>query len=444
MSVLANSAVISGDSVIDTGDIGHSLRCRSAASAYLSRTPGVADTTLTKAFIFGWIKRGSLADDGGYLAIISAGTSGGAYSAIGTSNSSGGLQLVFLHDGLPRYTTTAVLRDPTSFAPISVRLDSTASAGSRCKFFIGNTELATTVNNEITLNDTFEFGNTTQHNIGRIITSSYFDGYMARLCMVTGASSNVPTDFIKFNTTINEWVSKSQSEVKAVVDAGGTNSSMLDFDDATSLTTLGYDKSSHGNNWTLNNFSLTPGVAYDHMLDVPGNSYATLSPLVVGHSTLTNGNLTASGTGDLPTITPNSGTWYFERGGVSQTWTPPAAFPSAADDYNFGQRPFTNTPTYPTLCQANLDAAGTVTVSGTFTGNASADGPCVWMNGVPKTLTINSNAVTFGTDADKLATGFKVRTSSASYNTAGSNTWTATIDSDLQNIFKYNNAEGNP
>jgi hypothetical protein len=45
---------------------------------------------------------------------------------------------------------------------------------------------------------------------------------------------------------------------------------MLDFDDGTSLTTLCYDKSSKGNNWTLNNFSLTAGT-----------SYATVARLVV-------------------------------------------------------------------------------------------------------------------------------------------------------------------
>lgn len=85
-----------------------------------------------------------------------------------------------------------------------------------------------------------------------------------------------------------------------------------------------------------------------------------------------------------------------------------------------------------------------LTVSGSFTGDAAADGPFVWMNGVPLTLTINSNAVTFGTHADKTAGGFKLRTSSASYNTAGSNTWTATITSDVKNLFKYRNAQGNP
>ena len=117
-----------------------------------------------------------------------------------------------------------------------------------------------------------------------------------------------------------------------------------------------------------------------------------------------------------------------------------------AASWNFGQQPLPEAldTGFLALCQANLSTSGTVTVSGSFTGNANADGPFVWMNGVPDTLTINSNAVTFGTHADKLANGFKLRTSSASYNVAGSNTWTATITSDTKNIFKYNTAEGNP
>lgn len=156
-------------------------------------------------------------------------------------------------------------------------------------------------------------------------------------------------------------------------------------------------------------------------------------------------------------------TWYWGNTSTNNTTgdpaggTNPSFTMSAAEFYawmfayssgataNFGQRPFTYTPPtgFKALCTANMPV-GSITTSGSFTGNASADGPFVWMNGVPKTLTINSNAVTFGTHADKTAGGFKLRTSSASYNTAGSNTWTATIDSDLKNCFKYNNAQGNP
>lgn len=114
---------------------------------------------------------------------------------------------------------------------------------------------------------------------------------------------------------------------------------------------------------------------------------------------------------------------------------------------NFGQRPFAYTPPagFKSLCTRNISSIGTVTVSGTFTGNANADGPFVWMNGTPETLTINGNAVTFGTHADKLANGFKVRTSSASYNASGSNTWTATVKNpQRKSLFKFQTAKGNP
>jgi hypothetical protein len=92
---------------------------------------------------------------------------------------------------------------------------------------------------------------------------------------------------------------------------------------------------------------------------------------------------------------------------------------------NFGQRPFSYTaPTgFVALNTYNLPA-GTITTSGSFTGNVSTDGPFVYLNGVPTAMTINGNAVTFGTNADHLANGFKVRSSSASYNASGSNTYT--------------------
>ena len=80
-------------------------------------------------------------------------------------------------------------------------------------------------------------------------------------------------------------------------------------------------------------------------------------------------------------------------------------------------------------------------VSGTFTGNLSTDGPFVFLNGTPTALTINGNAVTFGTHADKLANGFKVRSSSASYNASGSNTYVATT---VGQVFKYEEAQANP
>jgi hypothetical protein len=108
----------------------------------------------------------------------------------------------------------------------------------------------------------------------------------------------------------------------------------------------------------------------------------------------------------------------------------------------FGQRPFSYTPPtgYKALNTQNLPA-GIVITSGSFTGNASIDGPFVWLNGLPTAMTINGNAVTFGTDADKLANGFKIRSSSSSYNSSGTNTYSITTTGA---VFKYQIAQPNP
>ena len=111
--------------------------------------------------------------------------------------------------------------------------------------------------------------------------------------------------------------------------------------------------------------------------------------------------------------------------------------------YNFGQRPFaysSNHTSFKALCTNNLPT-GSITTSGSFTGNANADGPFVYLNGVPTAMTINSNAVTFATHADKLSNGFKLRTSSGSYNTAGSNTYSITTTGAE---FKFARAQPNP
>ena len=152
--------------------------------------------------------------------------------------------------------------------------------------------------------------------------------------------------------------------------------------------------------------------------------------------------MTTTGSLSYKNVT-DAGSWTSIATGLTGNRWPYSVTQAAS--WNFGQQPLPEAldTGFKALCQANLSDSGTVIVSGSFTGNVSADGPCIWMNGTPKTLTINSNAVTFGTHADRLATGFKIRTASTSYNSTGTNTWTATIDSNLQNIFKYNNGQGN-
>lgn len=190
---------------------------------------------------------------------------------------------------------------------------------------------------------------------------------------------------------------------------------------ATGTTGYGY-YSSNGNK-----YSGSGGVAY-------GASYTTSDVIGVALD-LTAGTLT---------YYKNNVSQGVAFTGLVGEFTPAAGSDGTNDTggFNFGQQPFTYTP--PTgflpLNTFNI-AAGTVTTSGTFTGNASTDGPMVWLNGTPTAMTINGNAVTFGTHADKLANGFKVRSSSASYNASGSNTYVATT---VGAVFKYEDAQSNP
>jgi hypothetical protein len=158
-------------------------------------------------------------------------------------------------------------------------------------------------------------------------------------------------------------------------------------------------------------------------------------------------------------VDATNGTIAFYKNGVSQGvafsdlnsampaagWVFYAEFYSSALTANFGATAMAYTyGSAKPLCTANLTSTA-VTTSGTFTGNANADGPFVWTNGNPATLTINGNAVTFGTHADKTAGGFKLRSSSASYNTSGSNTWTATAGKRfVYSATSINTAQGNP
>lgn len=184
----------------------------------------------------------------------------------------------------------------------------------------------------------------------------------------------------------------------------------------------------------------------------------------VGNGNKINGSSSAYGasytTGDTITciFDADARTLEFKKNNVSQgvafTGIPAGTFFPALSDgtagastfsCNFGQR----FPTYSfsagakALCTSNLPSTDVIE-SGSFTGNASADGRYVWCNGTPETLTINGNAVTWGTHADKLANGFKLRTSSSSYNSSGTNTWTATILSpESKSAFKHQNAKGN-
>ena len=97
---------------------------------------------------------------------------------------------------------------------------------------------------------------------------------------------------------------------------------------------------------------------------------------------------------------------------------------------NFGQYAYTNANRpagYKNLINYNLTNT-TIKTSGTYVGSGLADGPPVFINGVPTGLSIGGSPVTFSpTTVDKLAYGFKIR--SASTNNTKSTSYSYSVTS---------------
>jgi hypothetical protein len=322
-----------------------SLRFRSAATAYLNRT----QATATNGYLWtwsAWVKRGSL------------GTSQGLFGA-SLSGISEAIQFVS-SDALEIYNfngsayiwqidTTQVFRDPSAWYHIVVSVDGTQStASNRVKLYVNGTQvIAFSTASYPAQNTQYQVNqNTAVANIGKYPagSSGYFDGYMAEQYFIDGQALT-PSSFGSTNSTTGVW------QPARYTGTYGTNGFYLPFTNTTSTITLGYDSSGNGNNWTTNNFSLTTGSTYDSMTDVPTltsatvANYAVCNPLgnTIGTtSTLSNGNLTASASGNTwwnSTISlPSSGKWYFEYipTGVSAN-APWIGISSNSTDYSFYQ-----------------------------------------------------------------------------------------------------------
>ena len=527
--------------------ITNSLRFRASNSAYLSRSFG-SPTSNIKWTWSGWIKRGAL----GSQQIFCAGDGSSNNFFAVTYTASDTIQISQIASGAynVQMATTAVFRDPSAWYHLVVIYDSAnATSTDRIQIYVNNSRQTVSYS-------TGPFGASTAcqwnvsgrtHYLRRLdYAALYGDMYAANETFIDGQALT-PSSFGQTDATTGVWVPKAYSGTF------GTNGFFLQFKDAASTTTIGYDTSGNSNNFTTSGISVTSGVTFDQMTDTPTNNYAVWSPIDRGDTGLdvTNGNLgyTISNAASgfcRASFSASTGKWYWElTAGANWTASPqhgispvsavntgdatsgggygfesaatsrlfangaatgnygsqinsgdvlmiavdfdagkiwygkngtwfgsPAGDPAAGTNQsqtistgviyapmfgrdssnatttnyvNFGQRAFSYTPPsgFKALSTANITSTA-VSTSGTFTGNAAADGPFVWTNGNPATLTINGNAVTFGTHADKTAGGFKLRSSSSSYNASGSNTWTATAGKRFVQSRKPNNAQVNP
>jgi hypothetical protein len=313
-----------------------SLRFSAARSTYLNRTPSVAGNRKTWTWS-GWVKRGLV--DGNYRCLFEAGTSnpwfGLLFSNSGVDNK---IQISFSSGTSPGTATTAEYRDPSAWYHIVVAVDTTqAISSNRVKLYVNGVQITSfSTTNYPSQNFDTQVNSTVRHTIGNNSAdlSSYFDGYMSEVNFIDGQALT-PSAFGESDVRTGEW------KPKRYAGTYGTNGFYLSFANNSTTSTLGLDdgtglpgSGAGSNDWTSVNHSVSIGVNYDSMTDVPGvgsqvtndtgnvtrGNYCTwnnASPTFQDTS-FSNGNLNVrSATNGLKTaigtMSVGVGKWYFEQ-----------------------------------------------------------------------------------------------------------------------------------
>jgi hypothetical protein len=317
MSALNNSPLL-GASGSQGYFLQRSVRLRSSASAYFSRT--LASTTNRKTFTQSiWLKRGALGADQYPVFAFNGGNTLSYYWYFDTLNR---LAIQSNIEGVSNnfnLLTTQVFRDPSSWYHIIVSMDTTqATASNRLKIYVNGVEVTVfTTATYPSLNFDNAWNNSAIANtIGRNSTGT-FDGYLEEINFIDGQALT-PTSFGAFNPVTGVW------QPKKYVGTYGTNGFYLNFEDNSAATAaaIGKDSSGNGNNWTPNNISVTAGVTYDSMTDVPTltntttSNYCVLNPLIINGSQITAGNLNLNNSATayraVGSFGITSGKWYWE------------------------------------------------------------------------------------------------------------------------------------
>lgn len=315
----------SGQGAASGYTIANSVRFRASASAGLIRSPGVSGNLTTWTWS-GWVKRGSQTTD----FLWSAGsTTGPAYTPYSLAAfDTNRVQFDEINPGptiVGRLlsSTDVVVNDRAAWYHFVYVWDTgNATAGDRMRVYINGvrfTNFASVTNPA--LNATSQMNSTAQHNIVRFQTGSQFgDLYLAEIHFIGGQALDA-SNFGQFDIN-GVWIPKAYGGTY------GTNGFYLKFNDGSTASNLGLDRSGNGNNWTVQNVSVTAGATYDWMTDTPTNNYTVLnhalnqtqynnqSPKGTG-GTITNGNLTVIGQGSnwngwTGTFPLSSGKWYWE------------------------------------------------------------------------------------------------------------------------------------
>jgi len=230
----------------DTGyEIARSLRFNSADSAYLSYSGSAgSNTTWTLST---WIKK-----TGNDNHVFGAGD-GNTPGRFGfTFDGSDKISVFVVDSGSTVYlqNSDAVFRDSSAWYHVVLVADTTNGTPDDRLILYVNGVRQTLSGGAMPLNQNTFVNTAAAHAIGRrsYTASDYFNGYLADVWLIDGSALE-PTSFGTFDT-YGVWQPKLYTGIKS-----GVNTFHLPFSDTTSATTLGYDDSGNGNNWTANNIA---------------------------------------------------------------------------------------------------------------------------------------------------------------------------------------------
>ena len=335
--------VIGANSTATGYNLTRSLRFRASASAYLNRTPASATNRQTWTYS-AWVKLTAynpvvVGNDSYLLTTKFDGVA--PYATTISINPS--YKLVFAsYDGSGgspslNLVTTQVFRDYSAWYHIVVVADTTqATAANRAKMYVNGVQITSfstatypsqNYNTYVNKNDVTVIGALYYSGGGPYGYYNPLDGYTAETNLIDGQALT-PSSFGSTNALTGVW------QPARYTGSYGTNGFYLPFTDNSALTTasnagLGKDFSGNGNYFPTTNISITAGVTYDSMTDVPtltsatAANFAVLNPLWATPSgaVTSNGNLSCTNNyySIASSISVSSGKWYceFTRGSTS-------------------------------------------------------------------------------------------------------------------------------
>jgi hypothetical protein len=264
------------------------LRFDSADSSYLSKT--LVAGNRQKFTHSAWVKRSAFT--GTCQLVISCIDSGASAYWMLEFSAADQLQLYenSTVSGNPFLVTSSLYRDPSQWYHVVVAVDTTqATAADRVKLYVNGVQVtAFGTATYPAQNTNTNFNTAAAHAIGSLTPFStlyYLNGYLSDVYLIDGQQLT-PTAFAESNATTGQWVPKIYTGTY------GTNGCHLTFADSSSTAALGYDTSGNGNNWTVNNMSVTNDRTQDCLSDSPTENYCTLSPIEnQGGVTIANGAL---------------------------------------------------------------------------------------------------------------------------------------------------------